>query len=244
MPVSDGRTYEDGLRDALAICRTTVDAMADSGRPALSGRVCSTLIERKIVEGGPVIHVRVNAECDDRVIAAAAEKAQRDRDVQEERRTREQARETELLAYFRDREQTARRLRAEAEKAEKDRSDAYAAAASERRRLRREQLSAAGKAGERLAERLRLRCLWSVTPQTQVWHTAPTRKTLDRLGKLGILGGSTLAEVAVLEANDVQQVWGWNASLADASLEALRQTLSCAGLWMVGDDPVDMRDDQ
>lgn len=241
MPVSDGRTYEDGLRDALAICRTTVDAMADSGRPALSGRVCFTLIERKIVEGGPVIHVRVNAECDDRVIAAAAEKARRTTPEELERTAR----------VLRERAAAAAAAAGEAhqraiEEAERQRqaSDARDAWGAEQRRVDAERKSRRRitvMEAYRAKERLREPILSGVTPQTTVAYAffEASVRLCWRLSLLGVSDGATLRELAAIR---VSKFIGKNCG--KGTLGEMRQMLSSAGLWLAGDEEIDMRDEQ
>lgn len=225
-------TYEQGLRDAFVICDVAMAALASEGQRVDGGRVCVRLLQRRLLELGytaprtwsldrpspppapPVDQVQAMR---DRIAAASAAAAA----AGEAHQRVVDAREKEL--------QKSRKLHAQG--VERDRL------AKENRARER----AIATATMRIRDRLRERMLAGVTPQTMLWDTAPSLRLLDRLAALGVQSNcASLGDVARLDAADFKS----GALFGSRPLGELRQVLSSAGLWLAGDEEIDMRDEQ
>jgi hypothetical protein len=225
-------TYEQGLRDAFVICEAALAALANEGQRVDGGQVCVRLLRCRLIQLG-YADPRTWSEGQPPVpTPPTPEELERAERVRRERAAAAAAAAGE--AHQRYVEEVERQRQANAAwRAEQCRVDA------ERKARRRITIMETRCAKERLREPI----LSGVTPQTTVWdallESCASSRVWSRLWLLGVSDEATLRD---LSAISVSKFTGKNCG--KGTLGEVRQMLSSAGLWLAGDEEIDMRDEQ
>lgn len=222
-------TYEHGLRDAFVICDAALAALASEGLRVDGGRVCVNLLCCRLVQLG---YADPRCSSDPPPTPPTPEEIERTERVRRERAAAAAAAAGE--AHQRVIEEAERQRQASAAwRAEQRRVDAEKKAHSRIANMER----------RRAWDRLHGPILSGVTPQTTawdaLWDSGASSRLWSRLELLGVSDESTLRDLAAINVN---KFVGRNCS--KITLGELRQVLSSAGLWLAGDEEIDMRDEQ
>ena len=223
-------TYEQGLRDAFVICEAALAALANEGQRVDGGQVCVRLLRCRLIQLG-YADPRTWSEGQPPVpTPPTPEELERAERMRRERAAAAAAAAGE--AHQRYVEEVERQRQANAAwRAEQCRVDA------ERKARRRITIMETRCAKERLREPI----LSGVTPQTTVGDAfcEASARVYWRLLNLDVSDEATLRD---LSAISVSKFTGKNCG--KGTLGEVRQMLSSAGLWLAGDEEIDMRDEQ
>ena len=223
-------TYEQGLRDAFVICEAALAALANEGQRVDGGQVCVRLLRCRLIQLG---------YADPRTWSEGQPPVPTPPTPEELERAERMRRERAAAAAAAAGEAHQRYV----EEVERQRQ-ASAAWGAERRRVDAEKKAhshIANMERRRAKDRLRDPILSVVTPQTTVGDAFfdASIRLYWRLSLLGVSDEATLRDLAAIE---VSKFTGKNCG--KGTLGEMRQVLSSAGLWLAGDEAVDMRDEQ
>ena len=225
-------TYEQGLRDAFVICEAALAALANEGQRVDGGQVCVRLLRCRLVQLG-----YADPRCWSENQAPVPTPPTPEELERAERARRERAAAAAAAAG------EAHQRYVEAEERQRQEYDARWA---EQRRVDAEKKAhsrIANMERRRAKDRLREPILSGVTPQTTVgdalWESGASHRVWSRLELLDVSYEATLRDLAAISVN---KFVGRNCS--KVTLGELRQVLSSAGLWLAGDEEIDMRDEQ